>query len=128
MKHLFLALTLAGLCAGCSGLSYLTPTERARIASALDAHRNHRAVVVGRDEGLITTETKFASKCPYDGTLTVSKRTAPFGCHTAGGTNFQEWCITFICPRDGMVFSDRRVQIVPDTRSLRLPLIGTATK
>ncbi len=70
----------------------------------------------------MTIESRFVGKCPYDGTLTVSESCMPTGSWTVHGTNVQHWTITYLCPTDRMMFNDYRLQILPDTVSVRLPI------
>ncbi len=95
----------------------------------LDLSKSQRAAIVGAlsatthapDPSLITINTKFAAKCPYDGTLNLSKSTKPTGAVTSGTTNFQSWTIAWVCSSCQMPFNDSRVQILPPTKSVRLP-------
>jgi hypothetical protein len=124
---LFLAALLLA-CNGCYNMPLTsgrwTPQERAAIIAALDAAPPNPTHTEPPGRPLITTETRFVSRCPYDGTLALSQSTLPSGGTTVGGTNVQQWSITYTCPRCGMMFSDMRLQILPDTKSLRLPLLG----
>lgn len=118
---LFLALIALAFLTACQH-PYWTPKERAAIGAAIDAAPPNPGKTEPPGRPLITTETKFASRCPYDGTLAASQSTSPSGGSTIGGTNYQHWSIAYTCARCGMMFTDTRNQILPDTKSIRVPL------
>ena len=85
----------------------------------------------------ITMTTRFASACPYDGTITISLSTLPSGGYATNIVvtnavnevtnilvNVQQWSIMYKCPLCFMDFSDARQQTLPNTRSIRLPIVG----
>lgn len=73
----------------------------------------------------ITTQTQFAGACPYDGTVNLSKTCTPTSYWTVNGTNVSQWTITYTCwrPSCAMDFSDYRLQVLQDTKSVRLPIV-----
>jgi hypothetical protein len=119
-----LILTLGLLC-GC-----YTATEKQKIVTAID-----RGSPPGVIKPPITMKTQFAAKCPYCSTLnfskscmqsgsgmvpiTITNATATFTTNVLIAT----WSIQYICPRCGMPHSDHRLQSVPDTTSVRLPVL-----
>ncbi len=100
-----------------------TPQERAALRAAIDAAPPNPEHTEPPGRPPITINTRFVSRCPYDGTLALSESTLPSGGSTIGGTNIQDWTISYTCPRDGMMWTDSRRQILPDPKSLRYPLI-----
>ncbi len=118
MKKLLPVVAL--LCvAGCKVLdpTYLTPLEKQGIDRALS-----QPTFVETNTAILTTSTKFAGKCPYDGTISLSTSCLPSGSTTASGTNVTSWSINFQCPTCLMYFSDTRTQTIGDVKSIQLPI------
>jgi hypothetical protein len=103
---------------GCQ--TYVSSRDQSAIGRALD---KLGPPALAQPQPAITINSKFASRCPYDGTIAISKSCLVMGSTTSGGTNIQTWVITYVCPRDGMTFSDQRIQLVPNLQSIRLPII-----
>lgn len=119
---LLAAFLAADLLVSCSTTPCWTPQQRAAIVAALD--RAPHSKTLPANQPLITPETQFVARCPYDGTVCLSKSCVCSGGSTAAdGSNVQEWTINFVCPRDGMSFCDHRTQTIAAIKSIRLPII-----